>query len=88
MIRIIFTTFITSFLLLSCNTKQDYGQNLNQKLELHYFSYTINYDTIIIIPREGCNSCINEANSFFEINKYNDSYLFIFTKTAYPLRSS
>jgi hypothetical protein len=84
MIKIIITALTASFLfsLQSCNTKQNYGLYLNQQLKLHYSSYTSNYDTIIIIPREGCNACINEANSFFEENKYNNSYLFIFTKLS------
>ncbi|MDR1223073.1 MAG: hypothetical protein LBL07_09400 [Tannerella sp.] len=84
MIRIIITVLITCFLfsLHSCNTKRDYGQYLNRQLKLHCFSYTGTYDTIVIIPREGCNACINDANSFFEKNRYNDSYLFIFTKLS------
>jgi hypothetical protein len=70
------------FFLLSCNTKQNYGQYLNQQLKLHYSTYISNYDTIIIIPREGCSACIIEANSFFDNNKNNSSYLFIFTKLS------
>ena len=82
MIKIITTFVIACFLLLSCNAKQTYDQYLNQQLKLNYPSYTSSYDTIIIIPREGCNACIMEANSFFDINKNNDSYLFIFTKLS------
>jgi hypothetical protein len=81
MIRIIIT-MITCFFLSSCNTKQNYAQYLNQQLKLNYSTYTGNYDTIIIIPREGCSTCIIEANSFFDNNKNNSSYLFIFTKLS------
>ena len=80
MIRMFFTLLFMLLLFCTCNRKQDYGQFLNQQLKRRYFSYTCNYDTIIIIPREGCNACISEANSFFRKNRNNNSYLFIFTK--------
>jgi thioredoxin-related protein len=73
-------TFIIS--LFSCNTTIGYDQFLNEKLKANYSSYVENYSTVIIIPREGCHACIREAEIFFEENKDNREYLFIFTRVS------
>ena len=78
--KIIINMLFAFILISACNRKLNYGQFLNQQLKMYYSSYTSSYDTIIIMPREGCNACINDANSFFERNYDNVSFLFIFTK--------
>ena len=39
----------------------------------------LDYDSIVIIPRKGCNSCTKEADNYFQKYKDNDRILFIFT---------
>jgi hypothetical protein len=78
----VFTTLFIMILLCSCKGKNDYGSFLNKQLKSHYASYISDYDTIIIIPREGCNACIREAESFLKENGDNKEYLFIFTRTS------
>ena len=55
-------------------------KELNQQLQEYYSALLSQYSHIVIIPRTGCHSCVNEADLFFQKNKTNKSYLFIFTK--------
>jgi disulfide oxidoreductase YuzD len=67
----------------SCiNKKESYVDFLNKKLETHYSLYTDKYEYIAIMPRNGCNSCIRESESFFKEKKADSRYLFIFTQVV------
>jgi hypothetical protein len=77
---IVILFFITFF---SCiNKKESYVDFLNKKLETHYLNYLDNYQYIVIMPRRGCNSCIRESEIFFNENKSDEKYLFIFTQIS------
>lgn len=78
------TKIIFIFILIyvySCTNKvYDLNNLLNEQLKENYSALLSQYSHIVIIPRMGCHSCIGEADSFFEENKDNKDYLFIFTK--------
>lgn len=71
-----------ALLLLSCNnTKTEYQHFLNEQITKHYSDDCIKeYEYIVVIPRQGCNSCIKSAESFYKANKNDKRYLFIFTR--------
>jgi hypothetical protein len=70
------------FLVLSscADKKENYVDFLNKKLKTHYSNYTSKYEYIAIMPRKGCSSCIRESEYFFNENKSDKKYLFIFTQ--------
>lgn len=67
-----------AFIVYSCKGTLD--KELNQQLKKHYSELLPQYSHIVIIPRTGCHSCVDEADLFFHENKSNEKYLFIFTK--------
>jgi hypothetical protein len=76
-----FTVILLLLALFSCaEKKENYVDFLNKKLNTHYFDYTDKYEYIVIMPRRGCGSCIRESEYFFNKNKSNKKYLFIFTQ--------
>ncbi|MDR1371804.1 MAG: hypothetical protein LBJ17_01560 [Dysgonamonadaceae bacterium] len=66
----------------SCNNKNDFESFINKQFQSNYPNYYIDYDSVIIIPREGCTSCIKESERFIKENINNNAYLFIFTKIS------
>jgi hypothetical protein len=47
----------------------------------NYCDQSLNeYENIVIIPRRGCHACVEQADRFFQENKSNKKYMFIFTR--------
>ena len=68
-------------LLLSCDTKMGYQHFLNERISEYYPDGSVDkYEYIVVMPRQGCNSCIKSAEDFYRSNKYDGRYLFIFTR--------
>lgn len=63
---------------ISCNSEKDYGKFLNKRLMQIDQSILAKFDTIVIIPRKGCNACIDQADKFFREN-LRENILFVFT---------
>ena len=69
------------FIFVSCvHNKNTLDKLINEQLSLNYSSIIEEYDTIYIIPRRGCNSCIVYSDIIFEEKKYSKKNLFIFTR--------
>lgn len=69
------------FCLISClNENEKYTRFLNKTLQEYYPEQSQKYSYIMIMPRQGCKSCINESEDFFREHKDDLSYLFIFTR--------
>lgn len=67
--------------LCSCMSKtEQFNDFLNQQLGENYSSFIQKYTYVVIIPRTGCHSCVEHADTFFDNNKMKKDYLFIFTK--------
>lgn len=72
---------ILSVIFLSCDTKESKFEDfINNQLNTHYLEKLDNIDTIFIMPRMGCRSCIHASEKFFLHNVDNHNILFIFTK--------
>lgn len=75
------TIIITSvlFLFTSCHPNDAYIHYIQENLQKELPEFTEKYDSIFIIPRSGCNSCINKADAIILPRLRNKRNLYIFT---------
>lgn len=67
--------------LFSCLSEYDkYNNYLNKQIKSNYLENIENCNYIVVIPKTGCYSCIENAELFFKKNINNKDYLFIFTR--------
>lgn len=62
-----------------CKRKVTYIDYIQDVLSESYPSWSVDYDSIFIVPRMGCNSCTNRADKIIKSRFTNDRNLFIFT---------
>ena len=72
---------LTIIFFCSCSTSlKDIHGYMNLQLN-NYCDQSLNeYENIVIIPRRGCHACVEQADRFFQENKSNKKYMFIFTR--------
>lgn len=66
--------------IVSCNKTSEYTHYVNEQLGKHYAAEMTRYEYIVVIPRQGCHSCIKSAETFFNASKDLSNYFFIFTR--------
>ena len=72
-----------TFLLCSCNSRQQYENFINDNIDKYIGSEVSDkYDSIIVMPRVGCGSCINESERFLHNHINDNRTLFIFTRVG------
>lgn len=70
-----------AFLLSACDNHKSYRAFLTDKMETVFESQDISqYDSIVIMPRVGCTSCIHKSESFLKKYIDNNKVLFVFTR--------
>lgn len=70
--------FLIGLFLISCNKSPDYETFINKQLTAHCDSLS-QYTKVVIVPRQGCHSCVENADAYFFEYKDNKDCLFIFT---------
>lgn len=76
---------ITSICILSsCNKTIKFTEFLNTQINSHYPIEAKQYEFIVVVPRKGCHSCIQSAETIFKDKKNDPRFLFIFTLVDSP----
>lgn len=70
--------FVLFIFLSACNISSNYESFINTQLT-SYCDDISQYTEVIIIPRQGCHSCVEKADEYFLKNKDRKDCLFIFT---------
>lgn len=76
MILLRFFIILLPFLLFSC-THHSYEECVMEVLSGDKLQTV--YDSVVVIPRLGCNACTQEADRYYQRYKDNEKILFIFT---------
>lgn len=71
-------------ILSSCDKTVQFTEFLNRQISLHYPTEAKQYEFIVVVPRQGCHSCIKSAETVFEETKDDPRFLFIFTLVDSP----
>lgn len=74
----IYASFLSSFLLCGCS-RPDYADFIEESLNKNNPDFRNLFDTIVIIPRLGCNSCTRDADRYYRLHKESSDIMFIFT---------
>lgn len=69
---------LLAVILISCQTDTYKDSIIDQLSKTEAFAIS-DFDSIMIIPRVGCNSCTREADAIYRDLKNHDRILFIFT---------
>lgn len=69
-------------IVISCSDADSFNSYLNVQLKNHYLKELDTHEFIVIIPRQGCRSCIESAENFFKATKDDERFLFIFTRVV------
>jgi|GEM_PF-1651791 lipoprotein len=72
-------SFILIISILSGCTKQGYPDFIENTIMERTPEFREKFDTIVIIPRLGCNSCTYEADKYYRKHTNSERTLFIFT---------
>lgn len=69
-------------IVISCSDADSFNRHLNEQLKNYYLEDLDTHEFIVIIPRQGCRSCIESAENFFKATKDDERFLFIFTRVV------
>ena len=77
----LFIIYCLIMVLCSClSSPKDIQGYMNLQLNNYSDSSIRDYESIVIIPRRGCHACVEQADRFFQENKANEKYMFVFTR--------
>ncbi len=74
-----FLALMALYLMMTACKTASYEDSMQTLLVTEVGNSLQDYDSIVIIPRLGCNSCTHEADKYYQKFKTNRNLLFIFT---------